>query len=182
MDDHEPPTHTDASEPTTDRRALLKKAVVAGGLFWTMPAIDSVLSPAAAASGTTTVGVFKTINGNNFPDPPLATLCTVGAVGNSGRGSATFVRSESPATICVTVTLSTGTSAVGRDVYILQSSSVGCVGGSATRVGVWAASPALGPQTFCAPVDSGAAWFVVALQLSGGGGVDGWSSTRANLP
>lgn len=175
-------TPTPSGAPDTDRRALLKKAVVAGGLFWTVPVIDSVLSPAAAVSGTTIVGLFKTINGNNLPDPALPALCTTGAVGNSGRGSVTFVRSESPATICATVTLSTGTSAVGRDVYILQSTSVGCVGGTVTRVGVWAASPALGPQTFCAPIVSGATSFVIALQLSGGGGVDGWSSARANLP
>lgn len=180
MSSDDSPRQMAPSDPT-DRRALLKKALVAGGVFWAVPTIDSFVSVAAAVSGSTTVGLFKTLNGNNTPDPALSALCTTGAVGNSGRGSVVFTRSEGPPTICASVTLSTGTSAVGRAVYILQSSATACLGGSATQVGTWAASPALGPQTFCAPIVAGATRFVIALQLSGGGGVDGWSSHTAIL-
>ena len=180
MSRDESPRPTSPSDPT-DRRALLKKALVAGGVFWAVPAIDSFVSVAAAVSGATTVHLFKTLNGNNTPDPALSALCTVGAIGNSRRGSVVFTRSEGPATIRAAVTLSTGTSAVGRAVYILQSSASTCLGGSVTQVGTWAASPALGPQTFSAPIVPGATRFVIALQLSGGGGVDGWSSLRAIL-
>lgn len=177
----DPPT----SPELLQRRDLLKKAAVAGGVLWTLPTIDSFLSVAAAASGTlTNVPLVKSLNGNNIPDPPLSTTCTQGGIGNSRRGTVVWTRSESLGTICATITLSTGTSAVGREVFILQSATSGCIGGTATRAGIWQGAPAnpLGPQTFCMPLLSGATTFVVALQLSGGGGVDGWSSVPATLP
>ncbi|MCY7300856.1 MAG: hypothetical protein LH616_16820, partial [Ilumatobacteraceae bacterium] len=141
----------------------------------------ALASPAAAASGTVSgVPLVKDVNNNT--NVSRNQLCLVGGVGNSGRGTCVFSRTETPALIGVTITLSTGTSAVGRDVYILQStSSTACVGGTLSRVGVWAASPALGPQTFSAPIVSSATRFVIALQLSGGGGVDGWSSYPVTL-
>ena len=167
--------------PDWSRRKLLRAAAagVGGATLITV----ALASPAAAASGTVTVALVKSLNGANDPDPPLASLCLVGGVGNSGRGSAVFTRTETPAVIKVTITLTTGTSAVGRGVYILQSSSAtNCVGGTTGSVGTWAASPALGPQTFSAPIVPGATRFIVGLQLLGGGGVDGWSSTPATLP
>lgn len=167
--------------PDWSRRTLLKAAgaSLAGAALITA----ALASPAAAASGTIGgVPLVKSLNGNNDPDPPLPLLCLVGGVGNSGRGSCVFARTETPAMIRVTVTLSTGTSAVGRSVYILQSVSGSCVGGTVSMVGTWAASPALGPQTFSAAIVAPATHFVIALQLSGGGGVDGWSSYRVNLP
>lgn len=161
--------------PDWSRRKLLRAA--GAGLTGAALITVALASPAAAASGSVSgVALVKTLNGNNNPDPALFALCTVGGVGNSGRGSCVFARTEGPATISVTVTLTTGTSAVGRAVYILQSASGTCVGGDVTQVGTWAASPALGPQVFTAPIVSGANRFVIALQLSGGGGVDGWSS------
>ena len=161
--------------PDWSRRKLLRAA--GAGLTGAALITVALASPAAAASGRVSgVALVKTLNGNNSPDPALLALCTVGGVGNSGRGSCVFARTEGPATISVTVTLSTGTSAVGRAVYILQSASGTCVGGYVTQVGIWATSPALGPQVFTAPIVSGANRFVIALQLSGGGGVDGWSS------
>jgi hypothetical protein len=164
--------------PDWSRRKLLKAA----GASMTGAAIVTVAlaSPAAAASGTVTVQLVKSVNGSS--DPTIGTICSVGGVGNSVRGTCVFRRTETPATISVTITLSTGTSAVGRDVYLLQSVPPStCVGGTATRVGVWAASPPQGPQTFSAPIGNSATRFVVALQLSGGGGVDGWSSSPVLL-
>lgn len=169
---------------TMQRRSLLKKAAAAGAVFWTAPAIDSFLSVAAATSRDLTVPIVKTVNSNQ--DLSLSTICTAGGVGNSIRGSATFARRDNAGTICVEITLTTGTSAVGREVFILQSrsSTQTCLGlpDPPVPVRTWAASPQYGPQTFCAPLVSGADTFVVALQLSGGGGVDGWSSHLASLP
>ena len=171
----------DAGVVTTSdwsRRKLLK----AGGASLTGAALITVAlaSPVAAASGTVSgVPLVKDVNGNG--DPPLSTICLTGGLANSGRGFCSFTRTESPATISVTITLTTGTSAVGRTVYILQSTATTCVGGTAAPVGVWAASPALGPQTFTAAIVSSATTFVVALQLSGGGGVNGWSSYPTTL-
>lgn len=163
------------------RRKLLKGAGVslAGAALVTV----ALASPAAAASGTISgVPLVKSLNGANDPDPPLLTLCSTGGLGNSGRGTCTFTRTETPATISVTITLSTGTSAVGRSVYILQSTSSGsCVEGTSTQVDSWAASPAKGPQTFTTEIAPLATRFIISLQLSGGGGVDGWSSYPVNL-
>lgn len=170
------------SPDSIQRRNLLKKAAAAGGVIWAVPTIDSFLSVAAAASGTVTVPLRKSLNGNNTPDPALSVLCTTGGIGNSVRGSTVWVRSEGPATICVTITMTTGTSAEGRTVFILQAGADGCIGGTATPVGTWATSPAGGPQTYCAPIEAGATLFVVALTFSGGGGVDGWSSEVVALP
>jgi hypothetical protein len=166
------------------RRALLKKAAAAGAVVWVAPVIDSFVSVAASQSGpvrTITVPIVKTVNGNT--DPPLSTLCTVGGAGNAERGTAVFTRTDSPDIISVTITLSTGTpSAVGRQVFILQSSANVCNGGTLTEVGTWAGgTSALGPQTFSTPILSGTTAFVVALQLVGGGGNDGWSSHVATL-
>lgn len=160
------------------RRRLLKTggASLAGAALITV----ALASPAAAASGTVSgVPLVKDVNGNG--DPSLATICVTGGLANSGRGFCSFLRTETPALISVTVTLTTGTSAVGREVYILQSTGTGCVGGTAAPVGTWAAAPALGPQTFTAPIVTSATTFVIALQLSGGGGVNGWSSYPTTL-
>ena len=177
MSSDDSPTPTHPSEPT-DRRALLKKALVAGGVFWAVPAIDSFVSVAAAVSGATTVLLRKTVSGS--ADPALSAICLVGGV-HTVRGSVVFTRSEAPSRICASVTVTSGPSVVGRQVFLLQSSSSACVGGTVTPVGTWAASPAGGPQTFCAPIVAGATRFVVALQLSGGGGTDSYSSVRAIL-
>ena len=69
-----------------------------------------------------------------------------------------------------------------RDLVSFWPADIPLAGGIGARVGVWAASPALGPQIFTAPIVAGANRFVIALQLSGGGGVDGWSSRRVTLP
>jgi hypothetical protein len=178
MDSERTPLDADGLE----RRSLIKKGAVVGGILWSVPTIDSVLSVAAAQSAPTTAvaGLFK--SGPGQADPPLGALCLTGATSNAPRGSATFTRTEDPPTICVTVTLSTGFGVAGRSIFILQSSGTTCVGGQATSVGTWAAVPLLGPQTFCAPIASGATEFVVAQQISGGGGNDGWSSTPVVLP
>lgn len=168
--------------PDWSRRKLLRAAgaSLAGVALTTV----ALASPAAAASGSVTgVQLVKSLNGANVVDPPLSTLCLDGGLGNSVRGTCTFSRTETPATISVTITLSTGTSAVGRFVYILQSVSPGsCVGGTSSPVGTWAASPAAGPQTFSARIVNSADRFIVTLQLSGGGGVDGWTSIPVILP
>lgn len=167
--------------PDWSRRKLLRAAgaSVAGATLITV----ALASPAAAASGTATVAVVKSLNGNNDPDPPLGTLCEIGGVGNSGRGTSVFVRTETPAMISVTITLTTGTSAVGRAVYILQSTSSGTCAQFApfVQAGTWSAINPIGPQTFSAAIVPGATRFVIALQLSGGGGVDGWSSSPVTL-
>lgn len=156
------------------RRNLLK----AGGASLAGAAIITVAlpSPAAAASGSATVALVKDVNNNQ--NRPVLTICSTGGQGNSVRGSCTFVRTETPALISVTITLTTGTSAVGRDVYIMQSIGSSCVGGTATPVGVWVA----GPQTFVAPIVNSATRFVIAMLQSGGGGVDTWSSLPVVLP
>ena len=139
------------------------------------PVMESFYSPAAASSGSAGTGLYK--SGVGSQDPTLTTLCNTGAETTVGRGSVVFSRTEGPATICVTVTLNTGLNVGGRAVYILQSTAgTGCVDGTVTPVGTWALSPLHGPQTFCAPIANGATRFVVALQQSGGGGNDGWSS------
>jgi hypothetical protein len=164
---------------TIDRRRFIKGAGVtvgAAGALWAAPAIGGFVSPAAAVSGTSTTSFVKSSNGST--DPALTTLCQSGGQSPASRGTAVFKRTESPATICVTCTMSTGTTVAGRDIFILQSDSSGtCLGGTTTPAGTWAASPAAGPQTFCSPIISGATKFVVAQQVSGGGGNDGWSST-----
>ncbi len=167
----------DPSDASTSisRRRLIAGAGVAAGAVWVTPTVLS-LDAAAAASGSFTTGLFK--SGNGSANPALSTLCQNGAQSSAGRGTAVFKRTEGPATICVTVTLSTGADASSRDIFILQSNSSGtCVGGTVTPVGTWALSPAAGPQTFCAPIVSGATQFVIAQQLTGGGGNDGWSSS-----
>lgn len=165
--------------PDLSRRKLLRLA--GAGLTGAALVTVALASPAAARSGTGTVDVVKSVNNND--NPSLTTLCLGGGQGNSKRGISTFTRSEGPATISVTITMTTGTSAVGRTVYILQSSSpTSCVGGTVTPAGNWSASFPSGPQTFTAPIVTGANRFVVALQLSGGGGVDGWSSYPVVLP
>ena len=170
--------------PDWSRRTLLKAA--GAGVTGAALVTVALASPAAAASGTVAgVPLVKSLNGANDPDPPLLTLCATGGLGQSDRGVCTFVRTETSAGafISVTITLSTGTSATGRSVFILQSTSPSnCVGGTTLRVGSWAASPAKGPQTFVAPISAGASRFIISLQLSGGGGVDGWSSSPATLP
>ena len=160
------------------RRSLILKGLTAGSLVWAAPLIHSVTSVAAAASAprTATASLFK--SGNGSANPPLLDLCQVGATSTAGRGTAVFTRTDDPPTICVTVTLSTGADAQTREIFILQSNAgATCVGGQATPVGTWAAIPAAGPQTFCAPIVDGATRFVVAQQLSGGQGNDGWASS-----
>jgi hypothetical protein len=165
-------------QPLLRRRSLILKGLTAGGLVWAAPVIQSVTSVAAAASGprTATASLFK--SGNGSANPPLVDLCQLGATSTAGRGTAVFTRTDNPPTICVTVTLSTGADAQTREIFILQSTGgATCVGGDVTPVGTWAPVPPAGPQTFCAPIASGATRFVVAQQLSGGQGNDGWASS-----
>ncbi|MEO6628482.1 MAG: hypothetical protein ABIP03_07910, partial [Aquihabitans sp.] len=165
-----------------DRRAAMKAALggAAAAAVMTAPRIGNftIVPPyAAAASGSATGALLKATNGSaGYP----ANFCTAGTGANAARGSATFVRSGSPATICVTITLSTGTDITGRTVTIFQSNNVGCVG--STVAGTWAASPAQGPQTFCVAVMDGATKFFVNLDISGGTGNQAWASTVVTLP
>lgn len=166
-----------ADNARSSRRAVLKGVGLGAGAIWVAPTIDSFLTPAAATSGTATASFFK--SGSGSTNPLLSALCQTGALSTAQRGTAVFVRTENPTPqICVTLTMSTGSTATGREIYILQSTSAGaCVSPSDTvLVGTWAASPAGGPQTFCAAILATATKFVAAQQLSGGGGNDGWSS------
>ncbi len=178
------------------RRKLLKMAgaSMAGAGIITV----ALASPAAAASGTVTTNLRKTVNQGTTP--PLGDVCTLAATGNSIRGTAVWVRTESgsvtdsfgntvtgPA-ICVTCQMTTGTKANGREIYILQSNAGTCTGGTATIRATWPGNPTSGaadrgPYTICAPILTGATAFVVAFQESGGGGSDTFSSEPlANLP
>lgn len=178
------------------RRKLLKMA----GVSMAGAGIISVAlaSPAAAASGTVTTNLRKTVN--EGVTPPLGSVCTLAATGNSVRGTAVWVRTESgsvtdsfgntvtgPA-ICVTCEMTTGTKANGRVIYILQSNGGTCVGGTSTPLATWPGNPTSGaadrgPYTICAPILTGATAFVVAFQESGGGGSDTFSSEPlASLP
>ncbi len=91
------------------RRKLLKMAgaSMAGAGIITV----ALASPAAAASGTATAELRKTINGNNQTNPTPADLCTSNLypTGNSVRGQCVFTRTENPApaVISVTVTMTT---------------------------------------------------------------------------
>lgn len=173
MDPERPPLDAAARQ----RRRLIKHAAAAGGILWVTPLMDSIVSVAAAASVPTTATASLWKSGNGSANPPLGNLCSTGATSTAGRGTAVFTRNDTLGTICVTVTLSTGADAQSRSIFILQSTAGGtCVGGTTTPVGFWAASPAAGPQTFCAPIASGATAFVIAQQLTGGGGNDGWAS------
>jgi hypothetical protein len=162
------------------RRVLLKGAVAGAGALWVAPAIDSFVTPAAAASTVTSAGA----NLQKDPDGTLALRCLNGCNGqcsNAGRGSVTFTRSAgSPATICAAITIASGPSITGRQVYIQQSNGTTCL--SSTLVGTWAASPANGPQTFCVAVATGATRFSVHMPISGGGGTDIYTSDAVTLP
>ena len=122
------------------RRTLLKGAAVGAGVLWVTPVVESFISPAAAVSGTGTVGLFK--SGNGSSNPALSSLCGTGATSTAGRGTAVFTRTEGATPqICVIVTLSTGADASSRSIYILQSNSGGtCLGGDTTAVGTWSSS------------------------------------------
>ena len=165
-----------------DRRAAMKAALggAVAAAAMTAPRITNftvVPSYAAAYSGSATGNLTKaTVGSAGYP----SNFCTVGTATNVARGSASFVRSGTPATICVTITLSTGTSITGRSVTIFQSNASGCLG--STVVGTWAAAPAAGPQTFCAAVLAGATKFFVNLDISGGTGNQAWASTVVTLP
>ena len=177
---------TDEFDADASRRRLLKGAVLGAGALWVAPTIDSFSSPAAAASGSATaVALRKDANGT------LGTRCVSGCNGivgggqnqcsPAGRGTVDFVRTVgSPDTICVTITMSTGTVVAGRSIHISMSDGTSCI--SQPLAGTWAASPSSGPQTFCAPVASGATWFSVHLPVSGGGGNDIYTSDAVNLP
>lgn len=166
------------------RRQLLKGAVAGAGAVWVVPTIDSFTSRAAAVSGTAGGELRKDPNGT------LANRCVQGCNGivgggpnncsNAGRGSVTFVRTESPATICATITLASGPNITGRDIYISMSDGTNCV--DQQLAGEWASSPLDGPQTFCAAIASGATWFSVHMPVSGGGGTDIYTSDAVNLP
>lgn len=170
-----------ASRASTSRRTLLKGAAFGAGAFWVAPTIDSLVTPAAAASGSTTASLSKATNGNNtYP----AGFCTLGTGGNGPRGGVVFTRKESPTpTICATITLSTGTNITGRVVTFYQSSgttTLTCVG-STTAANTWPSNTP-GPYTFCAPILAGATNFFVAVDVSGGAGNDAYASTIVSLP
>ncbi len=176
--------------PTESRRDLLKKAVVAGGVMWAVPVVDSFITPAAAGgSGVITMATTtlnKWTNGNNA-QPSLTALCQNGSIANAGRGSVVFTRDSATNTISATVTLSTGTNITGRFVTILQSTcpsnnAMGtCANTPVVNTGPgapkWAATPSQGPQTFGPyPIINGATCFVFLLSVSGGGGNEDYAS------
>jgi hypothetical protein len=174
---------TDDFEGSTSRRRLLKGAVAGAGALWVAPTIDSFVSPAAAASGTATAALRKDANGG------LLDRCISGCGGALGldlcgpvsRGDIVFTRTTgSPDEICASITLDSGPSTTGRSVYILQSDGTDCL--EQTLVGTWAATPAQGPQVFCADIVPGATWFTIHSPQSGGGGTDIYSSDGVNLP
>lgn len=155
---------------------------MAGGAIWAVPTIESFVTRAAAASGggvtTANTTLQKSINGNSTPDPANTVLCTTGSQGNAPRGTVVFTRDPIAGTICATITPA-GPSHSGRNVFILQSDATTCLGGAATAAGVFPATPT---ATFCAPLVAGATFFAVSLNLLGGGGTDGTTSLRVNLP
>ena len=174
---------TDDFERSASRRRLLKGAVAGAGALWVAPTIDSFVSPAAAASGTATAELRR--------DPVGTTTnrCLSGCGGAlgldlcspTGRGDITFTRTVgSPDQICASITLDSGPSIANRQVYILQSDGTTCL--AQTLVGTWAATPADGPQVFCAPVASGATWFTIHSPESGGIGTARYTSDGVNLP
>jgi hypothetical protein len=175
----------DAAASTTTVRPSRRTVLMgAAGVtaFWAVPTIASFTSPAAAASGQATSGLFKATSGNT---PLPANICTAGAGSSVNRGSVTLTRSENPATISISITLSTGQTATGRSILVLQANANGClvnVADPAAAVGTWAATPAQGPQVFSAPIASGADRFVVVMVASGGGGNDDTASNVVILP
>ena len=156
------------------RRKLLRMAGVgmAGAAITTV----ALASPAAAVSGTVTTNLRKTVNARH--NSPTSDVCTTAATGNSVRGTAVWVRTESgsvtdsfgntvsgPA-ICVTCEMTTGTKANGREIFILQSNGGTCVGGETTVHAIWPGNPTSGaadrgPTLICAPILDGRHDFVV---------------------
>jgi len=180
---------TGIDEGTTSRRRLLKQAGLAAGVVWVAPIVTTLNTPAAAASGTSTVGLWK----GNAQIRPLATICdgSVGSGTANNRGTIVFRRKENPTpTMFVDISIANGPALTGtcnptvpnaRDVYILQADINGnCL--SQTLAGCF--NGANGTFfTFSAPITAGAVNFAVALLQSGGGGTDTyWTNPLVNLP
>lgn len=183
-----------------DRRALLKRAAAGtavAGAVWATPAVLGGITPAAALSGqetTSTTNLYKATSGTNSTD--IATQClngtevaTTGTENGQLRGSVSYSRNEtvSPAQICATITINSGPDNTGREVYLLQANSSGCLGptdqlGMYVPAGTWAATPQNGPQTFCQDIIPGADTFVLLIWQSGGSGTNASSTIPITLP
>ena len=168
--DATPPTFTVAA---LDRRAALKAALggAAAAAVLAGPTISSftVAPPYAAAASGTVLGVVMRKAGSGS-QPPTAP-CTAGPDTDQGqkRGHADFSRTENPAQICVTITLSTGQSSLGRTVQVFHSAGGSCIG--TTTAGTWP-DGTQGPHTFCSGILTGADTFVVNIVASSGAGHD----------
>jgi hypothetical protein len=163
---------SDSLQAQVERRAALKAALggAAAAAVLAGPTISSfsVAPPyAAAASGTATSVMRKAGSGNQ---PPLAP-CTFGPDARTGqtRGTAAFARTENPAQICATITLSTGQPTTSRTIRFYHSADGTCIG--TTEAGSWPDGE-LGPLTYCSPILAGATTFVVNQVASGGNGND----------
>jgi hypothetical protein len=177
-------TPTDSLQAQVERRAALKAALggAAAAAVLAGPTISSfsVAPPyAAAASGTATAVMRKAGSGSQ---PPVAP-CTAGPDATTGqtRGNAVFARTENPAQICATITLSTGQSSLGRTVQFLQSAGGTCLGTTTATPSTWP-DGTQGPFTFCSSILTGATTFVVNLVANGGNGNDDSISEPVTLP
>ena len=64
--------------PTIDRRTMIKRAAAASALTWTAPlVIDSLVSPAAAATAPPTACVTLLFNGGNCNNTNQGTPCNI---------------------------------------------------------------------------------------------------------
>jgi hypothetical protein len=73
------------SSSARSRRDFMKKAAVVGGLAWSVPVIQSVVVPAAAASGQTQIGDPCTNYGGLCGD---SSVCFNGVCGSPGASCA----------------------------------------------------------------------------------------------
>lgn len=82
-----PGAHPDRAAPATSRRNFIKKAAVVGATAWSVPVVQSVTAPAAAASGPV-VGQPCTGNGVCAGDGSYCYNGVCGAPGASCAGGA----------------------------------------------------------------------------------------------
>jgi hypothetical protein len=175
-----PTPHADRA--ALDRRQLLTRAGVAGGvLVWTAPTIDSFLS-AAAAQGTAddptaTTNIWKW---NNNP-PTTDAVCSGAAAGNANRGSVVFTRVNSTNTLEMVITITSGPTIPTREVVALQSDAAGNCLAQTVAVPPTFGAPNNTPATFTVDIVAGATHFALVLLETGGGGTDTYTTTRVNL-
>lgn len=160
----------DAGRRARDRRAALNRGARWGrgrsGARWAVdPELRRRPSCAAAASGTATPVMRKAASGSQPPTAP----CTYGGQSpdvrtGRARGPAVFVVTENPATICATITLSTGQPTTNR--------TAGGTCMDTYEAGAWPGE-ALGPLTYSAPIPAGANTSVEDQVASGGIGGNG---------